>query len=254
MSSSAFGHFQPFSVQKAGGSVEENDDAGSPSGERDLEASPFRCAIADGATESSFSGLWAKLLVRAFVRGGLSDPANSDELQLLQEQWSNLVHRRPLPWFAETKLKDGAFAAFVGLTLGARNASEEGTWECVAAGDSCLAHVRDDQLLQCLPIASPQDFSNRPHLISSLINRNGALKENVHRASGSWCQDDSFFLMTDALACWFLAQSLAGGKPWRVLLDLETESSTPFSEFVDQQRDSGQMKNDDVTLLRVDVW
>ena len=62
----------PFSVeafpcQKHGNASTEYEDAWAIRG----SDSPNRCrvAIADGATESSFSALWAALLVESFVRG-----------------------------------------------------------------------------------------------------------------------------------------------------------------------------------------
>lgn len=77
-----------------------------------------RFAIADGVSESSFARLWAGLLVKEFVR------ADHDPLQKLtwldraRRRWPELVGSEPLPWDAETKRQEGAFAAFLGVCIG----------------------------------------------------------------------------------------------------------------------------------------
>ncbi len=59
--------------------------------------------------------------------------------------------------------------------------------------------------------------------------------------------------MTDALACWFFRESEQGNKPWLVLRNLDTQGSVSFEKFVTDLRSAGLMKNDDVTLLRIDI-
>jgi hypothetical protein len=44
-------------------------------------------------------------------------------------------------------------------------------------------------------------------------------------------------------------------KPWQVLTDFDTRDQvTDFADWVSELRRSGRMKNDDVTLLRIDVY
>jgi len=54
-------------------------------------------------------------------------------------------------------------------------------------------------------------------------------------------------LMTDALAAWFLKRHEAGEKPWKALGDLRNNQD--FSEFIEKQRTTASMRNDDVTLV-----
>ena len=60
---------QVFHAQKKGNAESEYEDASFPNNalERE-EVSEFRCAVADGASESAFADVWAQLLVRAFGR------------------------------------------------------------------------------------------------------------------------------------------------------------------------------------------
>jgi hypothetical protein len=71
---------------------------------------------------------------------------------------------------------------------------------------------------------------------------------------GAWQPGDAFYLMTDALAYWFMRETEEGRTPWRVLRDLNTSDEIkPFREWVKTLRVEGAMRNDDVTLLRVDM-
>src|SRR5712691_3925370 len=75
-----------------------------------------RFAVADGATESSFAAEWARLLAEDFVacRTGGAD-AWLKRLPAVQEQWWAVVGPKSLPWYAEAKREEGAFATFLGL-------------------------------------------------------------------------------------------------------------------------------------------
>jgi hypothetical protein len=60
-------------------------------------------------------------------------------------------------------------------------------------------------------------------------------------------------LATDALSAWFLAETEAGAMPWRTLADIDTEAIESFPKWIDGLRSDGVMRNDDVTLTRVDI-
>ena len=55
-----------FHVPKRGNAEAEYEDAFFPKDAVECKRSEFRCAVADGASESAFSGLWAQLPVRSF--------------------------------------------------------------------------------------------------------------------------------------------------------------------------------------------
>ena len=61
-------------------------------------------------------------------------------------------------------------------------------------------------------------------------------------------------MASDALAQWVRAQHRADGKPWRTLTDLDTDAETGgFPRLVEGCRANGSLKNDDTTLLRIDL-
>src|SRR5437867_1266359 len=96
----------PFTAPKAGGSDAEYEDAVCPDLEyRHSGEKRCRCAVADGATETSYSQSWARLLVWAFANDHLVGPGR-EELNALRRLWRRWVRRRlraPLPWYAEQK-------------------------------------------------------------------------------------------------------------------------------------------------------
>jgi hypothetical protein len=238
-----------FWLPKRGSSNDEYEDAS------DIADDRGRFAVADGATEASFSGVWAKQLVRAFTGKKLSVPIALEELKPLQTKWQKIVHRHPLPWYAEEKAASGAFAAFVGLEV-SQEQTETGVkniWRATAAGDSCLAQVRGDEIIESFPLSDSASFNSRPNLLSSAAALNDNQDQLVLNATGSCGCEDVFFLMTDALACWFFKERELGNKPWNLLRDLDTQGNVSFEKFITDLRTEGRMKNDDVTLVRVDI-
>ncbi|HET8627200.1 MAG TPA: protein phosphatase 2C domain-containing protein [Thermomicrobiales bacterium] len=242
-----------FWLPKAGNTADEYEDAFwvEPAGKQPDDV--VRLAVADGATETSFAGLWAALLARDFCQGRLDGAALPDALAPLQGAWREYVATRPLPWYAEEKVRQGAFSSLLGLTV-TNGAAAGGDWEALAIGDSCLFQVRDGDLLGAFPLTGAAEFTSRPALLSSDPARNAVLPEHLVSAVGDWETGDSFYLMTDALACWFLAAAEAGDRPWLTLRDLDpTGLARSFADWVAAERAAGRLRNDDVTLLWVDL-
>jgi hypothetical protein len=71
---------------------------------------------------------------------------------------------------------------------------------------------------------------------------------------GRWEVGDHFFLMSDALACWFTRKCEQGARPWATLINLDTsEAGGTFEKLVSGWRENEGLRNDDVTLIRIDV-
>jgi serine/threonine protein phosphatase PrpC len=233
-----------YCLPKRGHSAEEYEDAfaGDPQS--------GRFAIADGASESSFAALWARLLVQTFVQAPPGPPCPWAEwLPPLQKRWDLEVNDRPLPWYAEAKIQEGAFATFLGLVL---NASR---WQAVAVGDSCLFHLRGDQLVQAFPITRSEEFDNHPRLVGSRTARAEALEQQQLQTEGDWQANDWLVLMTDALAQWFLRAAESDHQPSEAVLRLvlDNANSAAFAAWIEQLRDREGLRNDDVTLVAVSL-
>ena len=219
----------------------------------DVSADIFNCAIADGATESSYARIWAKQLAHAAgMRHPSDEAALRERVKPLQKQWAGYVAQRiqkhALPWFVEEKANSGAFAALLSLEVSAAQ-----TWRAMAVGDCCVVHVRLDQIQQAFPLTCAADFTQRPYLLSSQPARNSLLHAHVRTAQGEWQAGDVFLLMTDALSQWCLAEAEAGGRPWEALLQFAPHDSIGFEAWLATLRAARAIRNDDVTLLRVCV-
>ena len=250
-----------FWVPKHGSSAEEYEDAFAPTRGGELAGEGLRFAVADGATEAAFAKLWARLLVAAYRKGwiGGRTPATHDGLERLGRLWQRRVSGKPLPWYAEEKVRSGSFAALCGLELsvseddtaapsGRPENSARGTWKCWTVGDCCLFHLRGERLLGSFPVEAPEDFGSRPVLLATKMARNGAALASAGSAWGDWAAGDAFYLMSDAIACWFLTEHTSGRPPWREAHELDAEG---FPGWVSGLREERGLRNDDVTLMRI---
>jgi hypothetical protein len=227
-------------LPKDGNSQEEYEDAAYPNvATEEIDCHLFRCAVADGATETSFARLWADLLVRGY--------ADEEALDVTRNKWQKEIPVEDLPWYVEEKASAGAYAALVGLTL-----LDDGSWHCQATGDSCLIHCRDESMIQSFPLDSADQFNNRPSLICSKAS--AVTDVDQLELSGNWQTGDRFILLTDAIARWLLS----GAEPeLKRLWSLEDE--TDLRLFVGQQRaftgTDGRPKlhNDDLTIMRLEI-
>jgi hypothetical protein len=237
-----------FRVPKQGNSIEEYEDAAAENAARG------RFAVADGSAESGFAGIWANLLVRGFVR----EPAGRPEdwarwLPPLQEAWSEQAASQPLPWYGQAKLEQGAFAAFLGVTLKPSAGPGEGVWEAIAVGDTCLFQVCREALCR-FPVETAGEFGTSPWLVGSRVPAERMIeKQKFHVRRGEWKVGDRLWMMTDALAEWFLRRYEAAERPWEALARFpdSPDGQAEFEAWVEILRDAGEMRNDDVTLLTV---
>ena len=214
-----------------------------------------KIALSDGASESAFAKQWAQVLTQRFVDCPL--PASditvarmAEWMQPCQERWHRLVPWDRLPWHGEAKTRAGALATFLGLTVVA-GANNSLAWCAAAVGDTCLFVVRDDALLQAFPLESASQFDNAPSLLCSNPANNAVAVREVHQSSGLCQRGDWFILASDALSCWFLESFSTGDKPWNRLLGLESESQ--WMEWVREERSGLTMRNDDMTLVMIEV-
>jgi hypothetical protein len=246
--------FTPFWLHKAGAEPQEYEDAFAPAA---VDASPrnlLRCAVADGATESAYSRIWARQLVSEFACGGLTGPELT-ELPNLARRWARSVKRAlarntSAAWYLERKVDDGAFAALIGLELADVSDGVAGTYAAVALGDSCLVHVRDDRVRHAFPLATSAAFTTRPILLPSRPAPADDYRRAIAHHAGEWQAGDAFYLMTDALAAWFVASLEHGEHPWREVDRFAGSQRADFRRWIQSLRLT-MLKNDDVTLLRI---
>jgi hypothetical protein len=224
---------------KAGNAASEYEDAYA------VKPEALRFAVADGASESSFARQWAELLVEGFVQDAPSAAGLPDFVTPLQAVWAEGQKGKATAWYSERKAADGAFSSLLGVTV------DGDRWKAVAIGDTCLFVVRAGKMLRAFPLERSEQFSNRPSLLSSVGRSNAGVWSEVATVEGELQGKDRLLLMTDALAQWFLVESEMGRRPWAALAKVTTPEQ--FAAFVEVLRAGGALRNDDVTLVNVEV-
>ena len=248
-----------FRLVKAGNTADECEDSCDFVPDADPSAldfaanpSPCRFAIADGATESSFSAEWAELLTKRFVEPDslfIRNPGESDGrerwLRRVRDEWHEKVDWQGLSWIALQKAQRGAHATFLGLHL-----VDRATWRAWAVGDCMLFQVRDSEVTTMWPIQNASEFSNRPELLCSVASEDDSMLDRAFLSTTGKYEGgrDLFVLTTDALGQWFISDCRGGGRLWRDLV-YQTRDQAQFDEFVAGLRQAGSIRNDDTAVL-----
>jgi Protein phosphatase 2C len=211
-------------------------------------------AVSDGASNNFESRLWARLLTRAFVQRpppGLTRPQVLDWVDSVAAEWRASIPWQDLTVFQEKKAALGSAATLVGLQLeSSAPRATEGTWRCLALGDSCLFQITRGQLVTRLPLTKSADFNNHPALLSTRRENSELYINQLITGSGAWRAGDIFYLMTDAIAASFLLDYEQGGSPWEKLSELDKRS---FESFANEKRERKLMHNDDITVVTLSI-
>ena len=210
-------------------------------------------AVSDGASESAFSGEWARILTGRFVSGAPDLCAlNADGmlawLDICGQAWGRRIPWDRIPWHGQAKTRMGAFATFLGVAI-SRDKDKSGTypWQAVAVGDSCLFVVRDDALELSFPLSSSSEFNNVPGLVCSNPANNAQIGDHLRLGCGRCRAGDTILLASDAVAAWILREHEAGGKPWEQFIPLDSQAK--WHAWIQDRRAEKAMRDDDATLM-----
>lgn len=220
------------SIPKRGHDDLENEDAAAYR----VDGRLLRAAVADGATDSLFSGTWARTLVDGFVSSDATDAAGvSAALAQWREQFAARQHRADadVPWYVAHRMEEGAHAAFLGIAM-----DDDGWVDAVAAGDCCLFRC-DGGEIDAWPLSDPDAFGHRLPLIGS---RRGAAPLRHRRLHVS--RGDRLVVATDAVAEWLMR----GG-----LTQLRFADEQALRSALIRERRQRRIRNDDLTVMLIDV-
>ena len=198
-----------------------------------------RFAISDGASTSARSEVWSGLLTDSFVNG--ADPLVPETLAELRKRWWELVFDAALPWYAQDKLVQGGAATFVGLQV------DSGTYRVTAIGDSCLFHIRQEEILLAGPLTRWEQFTRSPALLSTRPDA-PPIRDELWHGGGHFRPGDVFLLATDAIAKHLLRERHEHGRLLPISAQLESDEQ--FADFVCRERGQG-LDNDDATVCVV---
>ena len=215
-----------------------------------------RCyAVADGATRSFFPKEWAILLVEHFCENANLSLAKKDWrawIAPLQQRWyeqvKEKVNERNLFYLTNSfNTQESAVSTFIGIEFNKDN----GVWEAMIVGDSCLFRESNSGFESYL-IENSADFTNRPEAFASFAKDN---RFEPSFESGRAKPGDTFILATDALAKWILEHREAGklDAALDTLKALKTDEQ--FCQLVHGARydEAIRLVNDDVTLMVISV-
>lgn len=213
----------------------------------------LRFAIADGATEGFDSRVWAKLLVRSWIR--IDPPAiSAEDFQPLARELGLRLHerwkRKALAWYAEEKAKSGSFAAFLGVQFASQ--WNQLSWKAIALGDCCFVHQRGATVQAAFPISDCESFGSRPMLLPSLASLQEKAFAELKLLEGTAEPGDEFILLSDAIAAWYLRQTDDSERERSELLSLLSgRDCDGLEQLVRSSQHRGTMRNDDVVAVRI---
>ena len=246
---------------KNGNSEDEYEDAYQPTIDGEYEVQKFFAAMADGASEGFFSGQWADILVREYC----SDQSNKKDLASFLDEttaiWKEFLgayikkreeENRPIQWYEEPGLENGAFSTLIGLSIFDGPDDGDKSWCASAIGDTCLFQIRQTELICSFPMQNAESFNTWPALISSNPIHNTNLIEKSKSIGGSWVDSDQFFLMSDAISAWFLREYEINHHPL-LLQQLFMKSNAEFANWISELRENNEIRNDDVTFMSLSV-
>ena len=214
-----------------------------------------RYAIADGVTRSFFPKEWATLLVEHFCE--------SINLSSVRTDWKDWIGPIQQKWYEQIKekvsernlfyltnpfnAKKSAASTFIGIKFNKDN----GEWEAMIVGDSCLFHKSDFGFESYL-IENSAGFTNRPEVFASFDKDNHFEPKFI---GGDTKPGDTFILATDALAKWILEHKETGKLDAALDKLKAVETEEKFCQFVHEARHDAAIRlvNDDVTFMLISV-
>lgn len=230
-----------FHRPKLGNKEEEYEDAFS------YNLNKGRMAIADGASDSIFSNVWAGSLVKAFSDGSLSfsqDPSFLKSIIYMSRRtWYNSIQWNSLRVFVKNKAIKGSFSTFLGIQF--TESGNEYDVQGIAVGDSCL-FVSSDGGPEGFPINDPAKFNITPQLIwsgygSPFPEDYNTKLPKINYYNGKIRRGDRMIIATDAMSKWILDHR---EKSFDTLFDLEEPV-----DFVTSLLEKREMRNDDITCV-----
>ena len=204
-------------------------------------------AVADGASAAVYAREWAELLVAEFAHGApfpADDEVFWERVSVLGAQWQKSVSTGATTWYAQEKLPQGSQASLLVLNF----EPESRQLMARAIGDVCLFLVVNDLLHYAFPLTKSRQFNTHPGLVAT---DPAALKDRpeiIRFTTKLPATPVRLFVLSDAVAAWFLLEYERKRKPWNLI-----PSATIFPAWLKGTRDSGALNNDDVTIIELEV-
>lgn len=206
-------------------------------------------AISDGVSKSFFPKIWSDILVKKYV--DQKDWKDEEFIIECQKEWQSkideIVNQPETKWFTKSQYnrKDSALATFVGLQF----IESEQKWIAQALGDSFLFFIPKDSNkieIQLSSKSEPIIFDNFPDYLSSIGSSHKGEKKPVR---GEKIKEGTFYLMTDALAEWFLLNT---EQAKQTLDNIKTQEQ--YLETIANERNASRLNDDDSAVLILELF
>jgi len=193
-------------------------------------------SISDGVSKSFFPKIWSDILVNKYVN---------------QKDWKDnnefIVERPETKWFTKSQYnrKDPALATFVGLQF----LESDQKWIAQALGDSFLFFIPKDSKEIEIKLSTKHEpivFDNFPDYLSSIGSSHKGEKKPI---KGEKIKEGTFYLMTDALAEWFLLNT---EQAKQTLDNIKTQEQ--YLETIANERNANRLNDDDSAVLILELY
>jgi hypothetical protein len=129
-------------------------------------------------------------------------------------------------------------------------------WRSLALGDSCLIHCRAQKLQTAFPLSDANQFNSAPQLVPSCWPAQAEnLSTQIALKDGALENGDVFYLLSDALAAWYLRlvaeghnKTLHSFESWLVSAERDNLVGLLLAE-----KRAGRLRDDDCAVVRVAV-
>lgn len=206
-------------------------------------------SISDGVSKSFFPKIWSDILVNKYVNQ--KDWKNEEFITESQKDWQSqideIVAQPEVKWHIRTlyNRRTPALATFVGLQF----LESDQKWIAQALGDSFLFFIPKGSTEIEIKLSTkpePIAFDNFPDYLSSIGSSHKGEKKAI---KGKKIKEGTFYLMTDALAEWFLLNT---EQAKQTLDNIKTQEQ--YLETIANERNANRLNDDDSAVLILELY
>ncbi len=219
------------------------------------DLSRMKFAIADGASSSIFSDIWARSLTQAAMDENISLDGSPESLlsnimKAARTKWYGGIQWTALPWFLRNKSVSGSHSTL--LLMQTWPLASSYRYSAVAVGDTCMFVLKDQKVEDSFPLKNYTEFGTTPSLIWS--GKGSPIPENVRMAlpkyssrSGTIDRGSTVILATDAVSKWILEH----GTQQEILETMGNDHA--MKALISREINAKRMRNDDTAIIVINI-
>ncbi len=215
----------------------------------------MKFAMADGASSSIFSDIWARELTRSSIYAGESimdgiDGSAEVMIKTARRSWYKTIQWNTLPWFLRNKAVSGSYSTLLILQMAPLASSFR--YSAYAVGDTCLFKVKKNRIVSSFPLSLPEQFGISPKLVwsgkgSPLPCDISVQVPEFQRDAGLIEHGEMLVLSTDAVSRWLLETEKVEELFHRI------DDHAEMERYLAGEINSKRMRNDDVAVAFIEI-